>query len=121
MIFYEFDQNKYLVEREILKVIYQDSAFMVPAKWRGYDEGDTREMMYLYFKNPPEEIYQIGFTHDTTIWKIAPQCTLGLISKFDGDSWKYDKNLETKEIDRITLRFEAEFLSKLKYKSFRSR
>src|SRR5690348_18057550 len=82
LVFYHFDADKYDVEKEILNVINKDSAYTVPQKWVEHTKGDYFERIYIYFKKNPEELYQIGFTGDSSDWKHSTTSRLGLISVY---------------------------------------
>ena len=118
--FYHFNASKYNVDEELVQIINKDSAFIVPQKWSNCKNGDYLERRYVYFKSPPEEIYRIGFKYDSTTWKQSQTSTLGLISQFDGDTWRNENELNNQQIERITKRFETEFLSKVKYSYYKS-
>ena len=113
--FYNFDSPKSEVEKDLLKVINSDSAFSVPTKWVESTRDDLFERYYAYFHSGPEEMYQIGFTGDSTQWKASSACKLALIGIYDGDTWKFEKDLSRKEEKRIQNRFETNILSKLNY------
>jgi hypothetical protein len=102
-----------------LEIINKDSVFSVPLKWHKSTTGDYFERYYVYFSASPEEMYEIGFTGDSTEWKESFNSKLGLIAMYDGDQFRYDNDLSSKEETRIKRRFEKEILSKLKlsYKS----
>lgn len=117
--FYNFSGSKYEVEKDLIKIINKDSVYVVPEKWIEGTKVDYLERFYVYFKSKPEEIYQIGFT-DSASWKYSPVCRLGIVSQFNGDSWKYESELNNKEIERITKRFEEAILSKIKYNYYKS-
>ena len=119
IIFYQFEANKYDVEKEILNVI-NNSSHTLPTKWKDCNKGDYFEMTYVYFKNNPEEIYRLRFKYDSSIWNTSSTSTLALISQFDGDTWRNDDELSNKEIQRIQKRFETEILSKIKVPYFKS-
>jgi len=114
--FYNFDRPKREVKEDLLKAINTDSAYSVPQKWKESTVGDLFEMYYVYFHSGPEEMYQIGFTGDSTQWKASSTCKLALIGIYDGDTWKFEKDLSRKEEKRIQNRFETNILSKLNYK-----
>jgi hypothetical protein len=118
--FYDFNASKFDVEKEIKNVIYKDSAYVVPNKWKSHTEGDYFERIYIYFRNAPEEIYQIGFVYDSTAWKQSSSCRLGFVSIFKGQQFQYESDLSNKEIERIMKRLETNILSKIKYKYFKS-
>src|SRR6266700_5077834 len=113
--FYDFNVSKYDVEKEIIRVIRADSVHQVPNKWLSHTAGDYFERIYIYFANSPEELYQVGFTGDSTEWNISSTCRLGLISIYQGDQFQYQRDLSSKEIIRIQNRFEQEVLRKIKY------
>lgn len=120
LVFYHFDANKYDVEKEIVNVINKDFAYKLPTKWSGVNKGDYFEMIYIYFKNNPEEIYRTGFTGDSSLWKHSSTSRLALVSQFDGDIWRNESELSNKEVERIEKRFETEILSKIKYTYYKS-
>ncbi|PUZ19170.1 hypothetical protein DCM91_20850 [Chitinophaga costaii] len=120
IVFYNFDANKYDVEREILNILNRDSIYIVPDKWREHIEGDYFERIYIYFKSNPEELYQIGFTGDAKTWKRSMSSKLGLISIYNGKQFLYETDLSNKEQKRIQNRLEKELLSKIKYTFKRS-
>jgi len=119
MVFYNFDKPKYEVEKEILRVIKEDSSHKIPAKWKNCNQGDYFERIYIYFKDGPEELYQIGFTGDSTDWNHSSGSRLSLIGQFSG-KWKFERDLDQKEIDRITKRVESEILSKIKFEYYKT-
>lgn len=115
IIFYDFPASKYEIEEVLLKVIRQDSAYIVPDKWK-IEHEDVYPMIYIYFNANPEEIYQIGFSCDSLDWNSSPSYSkLALIAKFDGDQFKFEKDLNRKEKERIEERFETEILAKIRY------
>lgn len=120
LVFYHFDANKYDVEKEISTIINKDSSYSLPMKWKGVNKGGYFEMIYIYFKNSPEEIYRISFTGDSSVWKHSSTSRLALVSQFDGDTWRNESELSNKEIKRIENRFETEILSKIKYTYYKS-
>jgi len=121
IVFYEFNISKYEVESEIRNIIDSNRYFITPEKWKSHTEGDYFETMYVYFKNSPEELYQIGFQCDSATWKISKGSRLALIGIFqERTMFQFRKDLSRKEKDRIQERFESEFLSKLKYQYTKS-
>jgi len=116
IIFYDFDANKYDVHNEIVKVLNQNPQYKVPSKWGNVDKGDYFERMYIYFKSQPEEIYRIGFTGDSSLWKSTSTSRLGIVSQFDGEVWRNERDLSDKTKQRIQQRFESEILSKVVFK-----
>jgi hypothetical protein len=114
-MFYDFYHSKYEVEDEIKRVINENQNYVVPVKWKDSNKGDIFETIYVYMKSNPEELYQIGFTDDSAVWKNSSTSRLALILQFDGDTWRNNAELSRKEKDRITKRFEHEILSKIKY------
>ena len=115
VMFYDFNASKYKVEKEILSIINNGPNHTLPPKWIGGTKGDYLEYFYIYFKNNPEEMYQIGFKYDSLTWNESSNCSLAIVSQFSGEEWKYEKDLSNNEIDRITKRFEDVILSKLSY------
>lgn len=115
VVFYHFDYSKYDVEKEILNVINKNPTYTVPSKWLERTRGDYFERIYVYFKNPPEELCQIGFTGDSTVWKQSSSSRLGLISIYQGNQFLYESDLSHKEKERIQNRLEKEILNKIKY------
>lgn len=118
--FYNFSASKKEVEISLSRVINKDSNYTVPAKWKDVGNGDVLERKYIYFKTKPEEIYQIGFTGDTTEWNYSSTCKLGLIGVFNGEEWKFEKNLPAQEKKRVQNRFESEILSKTEYTFYKT-
>ena len=114
--FYNFNASKYEVEKELLNIINKDSLHSVPVKWADInkDPGPI-ELIYLYFSQSPEEMYQVGFTGTITQWKNSSYCKLSLDGVFNGDHWGFKKELSYNEMKRIRERFEKEILSKIKY------
>ena len=119
IVFYNFNTFKYDVEKELLNIINTDSAYTVPVKWRVHTEGDYFERIYFYFKNP-EELYQVGFNYDSTIWKQSTISRLAFISIYKEIQFQYESDLSNKEIARIQKRFETEILAKIKYSYYKS-
>ncbi len=116
IVFYDFSSSKYEVEKELLNIINKDSIYSVPDKWKSHTEGDYFERIYIYFPSSPEELYQIGFNGDSTEWNNSLHGSrLGFVSIYQGDQFKYESDLNNKEIARITKRFEDSILSKVKY------
>lgn len=112
---YDFNAPKYDVEKEILNVINKDSAHTVPRKWIEGTKLDYLERFYVYYNGNPEEMYEISFS-DSASWKYASTSRLAIISQFHyGNGWKYERDLSSKEIERITKRFEETILYKMKY------
>jgi hypothetical protein len=111
--FYYFDASKKEVEKRLKEIINQDSLHIVPSKWKEHTMGDYFERYYVYFSNSPEEMYQIGFTGDSSDWKNANYSKLGLICVYAGEQFEYENDLSYREIKRIEKRFEEEILSRL--------
>lgn len=120
IVFYHFNASKYEVEKEIDSLLKTDSTFHVPLKWKEHTEGDYFERKYFYFKSNPEELYQIGFTGDSTVWKQSATSRLGFIAIYQGNQFQYQSDLSSKTIERITKRFENEVLSRIKYTYYKS-
>ena len=97
-----------------------DSTFSVPTKWKEHTTGDSFERIYLYFKNSPEELIQVGFTYDSTVWKRSPTSKLGLVAIYQGNQFKYESDLSKKQIERIKKRIETEVLSRIKYPYYKN-
>lgn len=114
LTFYNFNVSIAEIEKEILSTINKDSTYVVPNKWLPHTKDDYFERIYVYFKNNPEELYQIGFTNEAD-GKHSSSSRLGLISVYNGHQFQYESDLPNKEIQRITKRFETEILSKVKY------
>lgn len=113
IIFYDFNETKYNVEKALLDAIGEDSS---SSSWITISETDGVENIFLHFKDSPEEEYLLGFTCDSLDWKENPNSRLGLLGINYGDGWKFRRdNLSLKERNRIQLRFEKEILSKIKY------
>ena len=112
--FYNFNVPKYEAEKEILNVINKDSSFTLPAKYKDLvGLPQPIQLFYVYFSSSPEEIYQIGFTGDSSEWKTSSNCQLSLDGFFDGDRWRFESDLSSKEQKRIRKRFEERILSKM--------
>ena len=90
IVFFDFNTNKSIVEIELMKVIGNDSTFVVPKKWQSHTDGDYFQRFCVYFKNDPEEMYQIGFTGDCASWANSSTCRLGLIAIYQGDHFQYE-------------------------------
>ena len=112
--FYNFNASKAEIENEIMSTINDDSTYTVPKKWLSHTSDDYFKRIYIYFKDKPEELYQIGFTNEAD-WQDSPSSRLGLISVYSGHQFQYESDLSKKEIQRITKRFETQILSKVKY------
>ena len=111
--FYDFNVPKAEVEKEIMLIINSDSTYAVPKKWLSHTSDDYFKRIYIYFKDKPEELYQIGFTNEAD-WQHSPSSRLGLISVYSGQQFQYESDLSKKELQRITKRFETQILSKVK-------
>ena len=120
ILFYNFSQSKYDVEKDILHVINKNTDHKVSEKWKDCGKGDYFERIYVYFISDSEELYQIGFVGNSKDWNASPTCRLGLIAQYDGNIWRYESDLSRKEIGRITKRFEQEVLSKLQLNYYKS-
>jgi hypothetical protein len=120
IIFYDFNYSKFVVQNELNRVINKDSGYSVPHKWIDCYKAAMPGDMFLYFKQNPEEMYEISFNGDPEEWQKSPVCRLALIYQFDGDRWRKDSELRRIEKDRICKRFEAEILSKIRYGYSRS-
>ena len=116
--FYNFNNCKDSVKKDLLSVINYNSLYVAPTHWNNYEQGiDTIRDIYVYFQSIPKEIYQLGFKGDTTEWRINKKsCTLALVGTFNGKIWRFEKDMKSKEIERIEKRFEMEILSKMKHK-----
>ena len=99
--FYNFNTNKYEIENAILSVINKDSFYVVP--------------IYVYFRNNPEELYQVRFKYDSSVWKQSATCSLALISIYQGKEFRYVEDLSSGEKKRVEKRIEKEILSKTEY------
>jgi hypothetical protein len=113
--FYEFNLPKYTVEKDLNNIIDKDSIFSLPAKMRPEGVDEYFETIYVNFKTNPIEIYQLGFNGDSAIWKNSTKSTLALIGVYNGDSWRFDRDLGYDEERRIEARLEDSILSKLPY------
>ena len=120
IIFYNFDFPKDSIQNELQRVFNEDSAYSVPNKWIDCYKLAMPGVMFLYFKQNPEEMYEIRFSGDSEEWKKSPVCRLALTYQFDGDRWRKDGELRRTEEKRICKRFETEILSKIKYRYFAS-
>ena len=113
--FYNFNVSEPKVEAQLRNVINEDSAYSVPEKWADiYANPGPIKYMYVYFSNPPEEMYMLLFTNEAE-WKTSPTCQLALVGSFNGDHWAFRKELSSSEMKRMGERFEEEILSKIKY------
>ena len=116
IIFYNFDKPELEVYSELIKIINDSSKFAVPLKWKDLTEGDAIEYNYVYFKENPEELYQIRFKYDSLEWAKSPNSTLALIAVYqESTKFQYNVDLSLKEKKRVQLRFETEILSHIKY------
>ena|GEM_PF-3170223 len=115
IMLYNFNEPKIAVELALNSVINQSPIFQVPLKWEDCKNGDAVERIYLYFKDQPAEVYMLGFKYDSSIWRASSVSTLAIVGKYDGTIWKFKQDLNDSEVKRITIRFETEILSKIKY------
>jgi hypothetical protein len=117
--FYNFNNTKDSVMNDLLSVINYNSLYVAPPHWNNYEQGiDTIRDIYVYFQSNPKEIYQLGFKGDTAEWRLNKKsCTLALVGVFNGKTWAFEKDMKTKEIERVEKRFEMEILSKMKSKN----
>jgi len=119
--FYNFSVSKYEAEKEIIKVINKDSSYSAPGKWKDtIGLSGPIELIYVYFSSSPEEMYQVGFTGDSFKWKTSSVCRLSLDGVFDGDRWRFESDLSSKEQKRIQKRFEDRILSKMNLYYYKS-
>ena len=112
--FYDFNKSKYDVQSDLMGIINKDSAFSVPLKWSESTKGGVFETYYVYFKQSPNEMYEIGFIGDSSNWRNASS-TLALIALYNGDRFLFERVLSSKEQRRMEKRFEDSILSKLSY------
>jgi len=115
--FYNFSITKDVVENDLLSIINKDSVYSAPSKWNDYELGiDTVYDIFVLLHSNPKEIYQLDFVGTPSEWQNNVTCTLALVGVFDGKLWHFEKDLSSKEEERVMKRFETEILSKLKYK-----
>ncbi len=115
IVFYKFDESKLAVEKELLRIINEDSLYTPPLEWNDYKLGqDSLYDIFIYFKDTPKEIYLVRFT-DRETWSHSNSSQLGLVGVFDGQFWYFEKDLNSKEESRLMKRFEVEILSKFPY------
>ena len=116
--FYYFNDGRDSVKKDLLSVINYNSLYTAPVNWNNYEQGiDTIRDIYVYFQSNPKEIYQLGFKGDTTEWRINKKgCTLALVGVFNGKLWRFERDMKSKEIERVEKRLEMEILSKMKHK-----
>lgn len=116
IIFYNFDKPKLEVYSELMKILNDSSKFVVPLKWKGLTEGDVLDYDYVYFKENPEELYQIRFKYDSLEWAKSPSSTLAIVAVYqENTKFQYNSDLSNKERERVQLRFETEILTRIKF------
>jgi len=114
--FYDFNAPKTEIENQLYKIIGDSSEYAIPLKWKIHTEGDYFERYYIYFREGPEELYQIGFTCDSLEWATSPVSKLALVAVFqEGTQFHYNSDLSYNERMRVQVRFETEIISKIKY------
>ena len=119
--FYRFDKPKAEVELDLLSVINKDSVYSPPLKWNDYELGsDSIYDIFILFKTAPKELYQVRFANKSS-WNSSNICKLGLVGVFDGKLWHFEKDLDSKEEERLKKRFESEILSKMKFQYSREK
>jgi hypothetical protein len=114
--FYYFNADKYKVEKDLVHVINADSTHAVPEKWNYAATVGFLHEKYVYFNNSPEEMYQIGFTGDSSEWDREGVCKLSLDGIFKWSKWEFEGKISSSEEKRVEKRFETEILARVKYK-----
>lgn len=115
IVFYDFNSSKYDVEKAIVNMLKNDSSHSLPPKWKIEMPGYNVERFYVYFPSSPQEIYEIGFRGDSTIWNSTLNCQLAIVGQNNGTKWRFKDELSKEEINRIEIRFEKEILSKISF------
>ena len=112
---YKYATSKEVLERELRYVIEKNSIHSIPSKWvEIYQNQGSIEYWYVYFPSSPEEMYKISFPNIDE-GKMSNHCYLALIGSFNGDEWRFRKELSSNELTRIKRRFENEILDQLGY------
>lgn len=115
--FYKYNQKKEVVEINLLEVINENNTYSPPKKWNNYELGiDSIYDIFVQFSSNPKEIYQLDFIGTPSDWEEESASKLALVGVFDGEKWSFEKDLSSKEQERMKNRFETEILSKMKYK-----
>ncbi len=119
IVFYNFNASKYDVDAAFKEAI-NSSPYKLPQRLEYIHQADYFERIYINYTSNPEEMYQIGFTGDSTDWNKSSTCKLGLIGQFNGKTWLFERDLSRKEMERIENRFEQTILSRVNYSYYKS-
>lgn len=93
--------------------------YRIPAKWKSLDDWSARgydflESRLFYFKNPPEELYYVSFIGDSADLANKSKISISIRAVTNETSgWKLEKDVSSKESERIELRFRKEIVEKL--------
>lgn len=122
IVFYDFAETKYVVEKTLIDSFANDSdSACTTCPYRiTVSPTDGTENIFIHFNNMPDEEYLLGFTCDSLDWKENPHSRLALVGINYGNGWKFRRDLSDKEQKRMQLRLEKEILPRIKFPYYKS-
>ena len=114
-----FSTSKENLEKGIDSLYAAYPQYRIPSKWNSKDDWSARgydflESRLFYFKDPPEELYYVSFVGDSTSFADKSKVSISVRAVTNETSgWILEKDVSSKESDRIELRFRKEIVEKL--------
>ncbi len=120
-----FDNGTFPVTKRKLEIAIDSlyalhPEYEISTQWEKYNDWSARgydflESRIFYFKSPPEEMYYVTFVGDTAKISKTTDARIAIRSVFKGNTkrWVLEKEVDSKERERIEKRFDDEIISKL--------
>jgi hypothetical protein len=117
----DFPVSKRKLEVAMDSLYSQHPEYKIPDKWKAFDGWAKSgygflESRIFYFKSSPEEMYYVTFIGDSVTLADPNKVGIGLRAIYNGDAngkWLLGNDLDSKEKDRISKRFDDEIIAKL--------
>jgi hypothetical protein len=115
-----FPYRKKKLEIGIDSFYAKNPEYRMPEKWLRFDSWsangyDFLESRIFYFKAPPEEMYYVTFIGDSIELADKTKIAIGISAVNKGNyKWFLENDLDSREKERISKRFNDEIVSKLK-------
>jgi hypothetical protein len=114
-----FPVSKKRLESAIDSLYTEYPDYKIPPKWTIYNDWSSRgydflESRIFYFASSPEEMYYVTFYGDKATLADTTKVGFGISAVNKGDyRWLLEKDLDSKEENRIEQRFKDEIVRKL--------
>src|ERR1700686_1727012 len=114
-----FSTSKQKLESGIDSLYAKYPQYRIPPAWKSLDDWSARgydflESRLFYFNNPPQELYYVSFVGDSTDFADTSKISISVRAVTNETSgWKLEKDVSSKESDRIEARFRKEIVEKL--------